>query len=795
MGAAITDAQERRQRDRQRHPGVDPGSPLRRRRLQGLLGALLPTTRWRLDQDFTTNDRDPRAATIELARQRPIQCALNGLDAGAGAATQPRPTTAPSSRPTATRACTGPTARSRFMIVLGDSLPHDATMNSDFPDCPNTPPTDPGRDAAPHGRPADAADADGSQGSTTRTSRSSPTTRPASRGAAVYTTFGCQSQLAQYTGGSAVIHGADTGTLENQIVDLINQAASHVDSVTSDDHVTQRARGRRVVAVLVGRASIRRCRTGRSARRSTCNYDMTVSVPQIGGPGPVQVPDPRDRRRQRARVSRTSRSTSRAQPVSALALTTDQCVGSGRHRRARHTRRSPPSRLPVLTPDVSSAPGGLDPRRLDPRRLDPRRLDPRRLDPRRLDPRRLDPRRLDSRGLDRPRQSRPPARSPPARSPPARSRSRASCSRRSRSSARPGPTSSRSRRSRIQPLAVRHARRHRALLTSRKPTAKTPWERLSALPLKNVPFFTTLWRSVPFAALMLGNAPLDQPADAAQGPTARRTRAGVPRSPTTAAALTGVDPSSNTVFGLAISGQLGSTPAGSIPAGSIPAGSIARRLHPRRLDPRRLDRHPARPRCASALDPAHADELDAGDYVNCAGGFNCTGKTLGDAYAAGAINPTLTLDDALRALPAGSISARDDDRLRSSRRSSPLSDYPWEQINVQGLQDVAGTGQNVRYHVDFDLDCSHRDELLVHVNLPDGFFPVPGSSAFSYAGARRSRPPNPIVRLRTPVWPTLPGSPCGGGTLTRHVRLDFSRSPASPSASQNIGGRRDRGQR
>ena len=103
----------------------------------------------------------------------------------------------------------------------------------------------------------------------------------------------------------------------------------------------------------------------------------------------------------------------------------------------------------------------------------------------------------------------------------------------------------------------------------------------------------------------------------------------------------------------------------------------------------------------------------------------------------------------------------------------PVSDYPWEQINVQGLQDVAGTGQNVRYHVDFDLDCSIATSFFVHVNLPDGFFVVPGSSAVSYAGAASIAAPDP-VNGSNPVWQTLPGSPCGGSTLTRHVRFDFS---------------------
>src|SRR5690242_14044677 len=103
-----------------------------------------------------------------------------------------------------------------------------------------------------------------------------------------------------------------------------------------------------------------------------------------------------------------------------------------------------------------------------------------------------------------------------------------------------------------------------------------------------------------------------------------------------------------------------------------------------------------------------------------------------------------------------------------------MSEYPWEQINVQGLQDVAGTGKNVHYHVDFDLVCSVATSFSVHVKLPKGFFPVAGSSKFSYAGGTAQTAADPTNGANGPVWSTLPGSPCGGGTATSHVRLDFT---------------------
>ena len=74
--------QERRERDRRRHPGVDPGSPLRRRRLQGLLGAL---NRLPLDarSGFHHQRPDSSCSGVELHVSE-IQCALNGLTAEPG---------------------------------------------------------------------------------------------------------------------------------------------------------------------------------------------------------------------------------------------------------------------------------------------------------------------------------------------------------------------------------------------------------------------------------------------------------------------------------------------------------------------------------------------------------------------------------------------------------------------------------------------------------------------------------------------------------------------------------------
>ncbi|HYX75951.1 MAG TPA: hypothetical protein VE757_02135, partial [Gaiellaceae bacterium] len=228
-----------------------------------------------------------------------------------------------------------------------------------------------------------------------------------------------------------------------------------------------------------------------------------------------------------------------------------------------------------------------------------------------------------------------------------------------------------------------------------------------------------------------------------------------------------------TVFGLAIAGNLGTTNVGSIAAGSIAAGSIAAgsiaagSIAAGSIAAGSIDFR------ATTLGPAPLSLLGAsvGNLVNCGTSFDCTGKTLGDASAANAIKPGVTLADVLNAFPAPYNIITIDSLAQGILA---VAEYPWEQINVQGLQDIAGTGQNVHYHVDFDLVCSVATSFSVHVKLPKGFFPAAGSSKFSYAGATPQAAADPTLGANGPIWSTLPGSPCGGGAATRHVRLDFT---------------------
>ncbi|MGB2875383.1 MAG: PxKF domain-containing protein, partial [Gaiellaceae bacterium] len=302
---------------------------------------------------------------------------------------------------------------------------------------------------------------------------------------------------------------------------------------------------------------------------------------------------------------------------------------------------------------------------------------------------------------------------------------------------------------------------------------KTPWERLMALPLRQVPFFTTLWRNIPFGTLLLGNAPLDTlpPPKMADG---TRYASWVAAIADNGGSTTGLNTATNTAFGVAVAGQLGTTNVGSIAAGSIASGSIASgsiaagSIAAGSIAAGSIDLR------ATSLGAVPLTQVTGlSDIVNCApaGSFDCTGKTLGDASAAHAIKDGVTLADLLNHLSPPHDTITIDEIAQAMLQ---VADYPWEQINVQGLQDVFGTGKNVHYHVDFDLVCSLATSFSVHVKLPSGFFPVAGSSAFSYAGGSPLAASDPTSGANGPVWSNLPGSPCGGGTATRHVRLDFT---------------------
>ena len=179
---------------------------------------------WRVDQDFTINGTDSTCTDGEFFVTK-IACALNGIqppgpdDGGDIAESYNRAFYEAYSDTTHLHWDDG---AARFMVVLGDSLPHDAALNTFDPVCPNAPPTDPGsaftvgndQYSATNGALDTATVLGGLK--TAHTNLSFVTYNP---------TFNfngqvpaCHLALAQYTGGSAVTH--DSGTCVARHADL-----------------------------------------------------------------------------------------------------------------------------------------------------------------------------------------------------------------------------------------------------------------------------------------------------------------------------------------------------------------------------------------------------------------------------------------------------------------------------------------------------------------------------------------------------------------------------------------------
>jgi hypothetical protein len=732
---------------------------------------------WQLNQDFTDNSGTVSCPLIDPVPLSPIECALNGFNAPPGSGgDNPESYNRAFYEAYHDPALNWASGSPRFMVVLGDALPHDSTQNTDFPGCPNTGPTDPGPDNA-----SGTSDDLRTQPTLTalrqaNTNLSFVTYNPAgiSWGAG-FTTAGCQKQLAEYTGGQQVTRdsGAGASSLATQIVSLIKAAAANVDSVTFN-----------VTSPDVENANSWFTFTppalGPLVAPQTVPYDMTVTVPQTAALGIYHftvhaVGDGAERATQDVTV------TVGQQNVSALAMTVDEpSIPAGIASVPYGV--IPGSRLPNLTADVQSAAAGSIPAgsiaagSIPAGSIAAGSIAAGSIAAGSIAAGSIP---AGSIGLSSTAAGSIPAGSIAAGSIPANGAALKSVL----LSQVPlvGTTwatilaSSQFANQPLQAVTLYDLANYDA----QNPTGTdTPWQRLLALPLRQVPFFQSLWRSVPFGALLLGNAPLDT----LPRPLTKRTDDDPTlRYATWADAVndnggdtTGVDPTTNTVFGLAVSGNLGSTAVGSIAAGSIAAGSIAAgsiaagSIAAGSIAAGSIDFR-ATTLGVAPLSLLTTTQLSA--LINCGAGFSCTGKTLGDASAANALKAGVTLADVLNAFPAPYNKLTIDSLAQGILA---VSEYPWEQINVQGLQDIAGTGQNVHYHVDFDLVCSRATSFSLRVKLPKGFFPAAGTSQFSYAGGAPIAAANPTVGADGPVWSTIPGNPCNGGTATRHVRLNFT---------------------
>ena len=304
---------------------------------------------WRVDQNFTDNTTGSPCETLT-----PIRCALDSLTAGGGNDEPEAYNRAFFEAYDDSAHLSWDANTPRFMIVLGDSIPHDQNLNADFPSCPATTVTDPGSgftvgDVTYPGVPTPPLHTiDVLNGlRTNHTNLSFVTYNPHSISG--FPVANCHAALAQYTGGSEVVHGSGTDTLESQIVGLINAAAKKVDNVTFN-----------VTSPTVDNANswftFTPSQLGPLVAPQDVPYDVTVTPPQSAPVGTYNftihaVADGAERTQQQVSV------TVGQQTVSSLTMTSDESsIPAGIA--SVPFGAIPASRLPSLTADVQSAAAG-----------------------------------------------------------------------------------------------------------------------------------------------------------------------------------------------------------------------------------------------------------------------------------------------------------------------------------------------------------------------------------------------------------------------------------------------------
>jgi hypothetical protein len=659
-----------------------------------------------------------------------------------------------------------------FLVMLGDDFPHDAGLATDFPACPNKPPTDPGPDATV-GTPDDLPTkkvADGAKANHVNVS---------------YVQYNnvagiapCWSQITTYTGGQQVTR-SDTASLATQIVNLINQNAARIDEV--DFTVSPVAPEGFNFGSWVDFTPPPKY--GPFTAPIDVPFDETVTVPAGTAPGTYQFV-----------VHAVADGATRADE-SVTVNVTNQVV-SNPHLTATQSSRPPgvdgvpftaipASLIPAFAGNAASTPGGSIP------------------------------------GGSIPGGSIPGG-SIPGGSIPGGSISFGSTG----LGALPGgsiPGGSIPGGS-IPGGSIGIQRVLQSVLLSQIPLSATTWDTVLnatslagrplntltlwdvrsdsaawsnflALSMRQVSLATSLWAGVPLAAWLTGNATLDQltpPAPYTTWPAALDGSGGsaagiAATNTTTTTALDDV-----TLFGIGVAGQLGQTDIGSLTVGSLPGGSIPGGSIPALqilLNSINIG--------ATRLAAVSLDSLsNRNDIVNCTGSFVCNGKTLGQAAAATAIKSNATLGMLLSGLPAG-------DPARNMTLSElifgflPASFYPWEQLDVQGLQKFAGSGKNVDYHFDFEADCASASKLSsISIALPTGEFPVVGSSNYSVGsvggtlGAPTTVGEPTLTKSATAwtvTWP-VPAALCGGVTATRQVRWNVTTYERLPIGEHTASG-------
>jgi hypothetical protein len=735
---------------------------------------------WHRDLDFTDN-----AGTVPCGggSKAPIQCALDGLSASGGSDTPEAYNRVFYEAWHDTQELSYRANAPRFLIVLGDSLPHDAGLGSTDTGfgsaCPNIAPTDPGPDAIA-GPNASGVDDD------LRTIEQLAKLKAANTNVSFVTynptntidgisVAGCQSAIAHNTGGSEVTHDG-TASLGNQIVNLVTAAAAKIDQVSFV--VTGTKVDGEIETPLDNASSWITTNPptfGPASAPADLTFDETVSVPVGTALGSYRL-------KLQAfadgalRATQTINVDVRQQAVSSLAMTADQAANVPGIAQV-PLSSIPADRIPVFagsptTSNGSALPGGGIPGGGIPGGGIPGGGIPGGGIP-------GGGITLGEIGFGLPGGGIPGGGIPGGGIP---------------GGGIPGggiPGGG------IGPIALKTIVLSQLPLTvpadgatwpqvlGGTPLANIPldtltlydvaqnstaWSRLMALPLRDVPFATTLWGGVPLASFLLGNAPL------AQLPVPGGFTSWAAALDASGGSSSGVDPATNTVFGVAAVGQLGHTDIGSIPGGALANTALSAPVISAGVPAREI---PLRALAIASSRLASVQLSDIGSrssVVDCSlpASFDCTGKTLGQAASAGLIQPTATYGTLIDNVPSGNP-ARQMTLNELIFAFLPRSAYPWEQLSLQGMQDVVGTGKNISYHVDFELDCGIAQSFSMRAKLPSGEFPVPGSSTISYGGGAAAPAGDATFNRDTGFsWPSIPSGACPTSSGIRHVRLNFS---------------------
>jgi hypothetical protein len=251
--------------------------------------------------------------------------------------------------------------------------------------------------------------------------------------------------------------------------------------------------------------------------------------------------------------------------------------------------------------------------------------------------------------------------------------------------------------------------------------------RLKALPLKDVSFATSLFKSVRWGSLLLGPTTLgslEGGFDAWCGSTGL-----IPESGGDCTGAT----SDTSVLQMDVADHLGSAPVGSTPVGSTPVGST-----PVGSTPVGSTSITASRLALVRLSDAHAtvDGTTYGpDSVVTCDITQSTCATLGDAFKNNALVPGLKFSAPALVAAMNALPCPDD---ATSACPITINDilvavlgaagFPWESLPVQGLQPYSLTQPHVSYTLQAMVDCSVLTDFSFAVRLPNGFFPV-GDSA------------------------------------------------------------------